>query len=78
METDMRPVRGALAELGWPVESLPVRRTPDESLLQSLLEQHHYPGYQQPGGHLKYIGGQSAACPAWSSAPRHLGRRNRG
>ena len=45
------------------------------------MEQHHYLGYQQPvGEHLKYLvwaQGRPIACIAWSSAPRHLGSRDR-
>jgi len=45
------------------------------------MEQHHYLGYEQPvGEHLKYVvsaQGRPIACLAWSSAPRHLGRRDR-
>ena len=58
-----------------------VRRTGDERLYNSLIEQHHYLGYEQPvGEHLKYmIWGHERpiACMAWSSAPRHLGCRDR-
>ena len=45
------------------------------------MEQHHYLGYEQPvGEHLKYLvwaQGRPIACMAWSSAPRHLGSRDR-
>ena len=58
-----------------------VRRTPDEPLFNGLLEQYHYLGYTQPvGEHLKYLvraQGRPIACLAWSSAPRHLGSRDR-
>ena len=58
-----------------------VRRTPEEALFNSLLAQHHYLGYTQPvGEHLKYLvyaQGRPVACVAWSSAPRHLGSRDR-
>ena len=58
-----------------------VRRTADESLCNSLIEQYHYLGYTQPvGEHLKYLvytQGRPIACLAWSSAPRHLGCRDR-
>jgi len=58
-----------------------VRRTPDESLVNGLIEQYHYLGYTQPvGEHLKYLvyaGQRPVACLAWSSAPRHLGCRDR-
>ena len=70
----------ALGELG-PIEIQPVRRTADEPLFHSLLEQYHYLGYEQPvGEHLKYLvgaHGRPVACLAWSSAPRHLGARDR-
>jgi hypothetical protein len=77
---DNRPVRGALHELG-PLEFQQVRRTPQEPLLNSLMEQYHYLGYDQPvGEHLKYLvcaQGQAIACLAWSSAVRHLASRDR-
>jgi hypothetical protein len=64
-----------------PVEIQPVRRTADQSLFNSLMEHHHYLGYEQPvGEHLKYLlwaQGRPIACLAWSSAPRHLGSRDR-
>ena len=45
------------------------------------MEEHHYLGYEQPvGEHLKYLvwaEGRPIACLAWSSAPRHLGSRDR-
>jgi hypothetical protein len=72
--------RGSLGELQ-PLEFVQVRRSPEEALFNSLLEQHHYLGYERPvGEHLKYLvkaGGQAIACLAWSSAPRHLKLRDR-
>ena len=72
--------RGALKELR-PIELQQVRRTGDEPLFNSLMEQHHYLKYEQPvGEHLKYLAwaqGRPIACLAWSSAPRHLGSRDR-
>ena len=45
------------------------------------MEEHHYLGYEQPvGEHLKYLvwaQGRPVACLAWSSAPRHIGSRDR-
>ena len=77
---DKRPVRGPLASVT-PLEFAAVRRTQEEPLFNSLLEQYHYLGYEQPvGEHLKYLvksNGQAIACLAWSSAPRHLGCRDR-
>jgi hypothetical protein len=64
-----------------PLEFQQVRRTSDESLFNSLMEEHHYLGYEQPvGEHLKYLAwaqSRPIACLAWSSAARHLGSRDR-
>jgi len=64
-----------------PLEFEQVRRTAQEPLFNSLMEEHHYLGYEQPvGEHLKYLvwaEGRPIACMAWSSAPRHLGSRDR-
>ena len=64
-----------------PIEIQPVRRTADEPLFHSLMEQLSLPGYEQPvGEHLKYLvwaQGRPVACLAWSSAPRHLASRDR-
>ena len=77
---DSQPLQVSLAELR-PLELRQVRRTPDEALFNSLLEQYHYLGYTQPvGEQLKYLvlaHGRPVACLAWSSAPRHLGSRDR-
>jgi hypothetical protein len=77
---DTTPVRGPLTQIQ-PLEFQQVRRTADEPLFNSLIEQHHYLGYEQPvGEHLKYLAwgqGRPIACLAWSSAPRHLGSRDR-
>lgn len=77
---DTTPLEGRLADLQ-PLEFEQVRRTGDEPLFNSLLEEHHYLGYEQPvGEHLKYLvwaPGRPVACLAWSSAPRHLGSRDR-
>jgi hypothetical protein len=74
------PIDVPLSELG-PLEVRQVRRTPEEALVKSLIEQHHYLGYVHPvGEHLKYLvtaRGQPIACFCWSSAPRHLGPRDR-
>jgi hypothetical protein len=70
----------SLAELG-PLEIRQVRRTPDEAFFGRLLQSHHYLRYTQPVGehlkHLVYVRGRPIACLAWSSAPRHLGPRDR-
>jgi len=76
---DPTPITGSLKELG-PLEFRLVRRTPQESLFNGLIEHHHYLGYTQPvGEHLKYIVyalERPIACLAWSSAPRHLRPRD--
>jgi len=64
-----------------PIEFHQVRHTREEPLFNSLLDRYHYLGYAQPvGEHLKYLVyalGRPIACMAWSSAPRHLGPRDR-
>jgi hypothetical protein len=77
---DTTPVEGSLQQIQ-PVEFAQVRRSGDESLFNILMEEHHYLGYEQPvGEHLKYLvcaQGRPLACAAWSSAPRHIGSRDR-
>jgi hypothetical protein len=77
---DTTPIQGRLSDLR-PLEFRQVRRTATEPLFNSLIEQHHYLGFERPvGEHLKYIvsaAGRPIACLAWSSAPRHLGSRDR-
>lgn len=77
---DQTPIEVRLKDLG-AIELEQTRRTADEPLFNSLMEEHHYLGYEQPvGEHLKYLvwaQGRPIACLAWSSAPRHLGSRDR-
>ena len=77
---DTTPIHGPLQELR-PLEIEQVRRTDQEPLFNSLMEQYHYLHYEQPvGEHLKFLvwaQGRPIACLAWSSAPRHLGSRHR-
>ena len=77
---DKTPIEDALRKLQ-PLEFEQVRRTAQEPLFNSLMEEHHYLGYEQPvGEHLKYLvwaEGRPIACLAWSSAPRHIGSRDR-
>jgi len=74
------PVEGRVAEIR-PLDIRQVRRSGEEELFDGLLETHHYLGYTQPvGEHLKYMvsgRGTPLALMAWSSAPRHLGPRDR-
>jgi hypothetical protein len=79
-ELDQRPLECSLNELR-PLILRPVRRTEAESLFNGLLERFHYLGYTQPvGEHLKHIvfaGDRPVACLGWSSAPWHIGPRDR-
>jgi hypothetical protein len=75
-----QPLNARLDEIG-PIEIRQVRRTPEEATVRTLIEKHHYLGYSGPvGEHLKYLvraRGQPIGCFCWSSAPRHLGPRDR-
>lgn len=77
---DITPINSNLKAL-LPLKFVQVRRTKLEKLFNSLIESHHYLGYVQPvGEHLKYIvyaSGRPVACLAFSSAPRHIGPRDR-
>jgi hypothetical protein len=80
VQVEMTPLTCSLRDIR-PILLQQVRKTADERLFNSLMEQHHYLGYEQPvGEHLKYLlwaQGRPIACMAWSSAPRHLGSRDR-
>jgi hypothetical protein len=80
VQLEPSPLVAPLSQIG-PLEIYQVRRTPQEALVKSLVAQHHYLGYVHPvGEHLKYLitaGDQPIACLCWSSAPRHLGPRDR-
>jgi hypothetical protein len=77
---DTTPIEARLCYLQ-PLQFELVRRTPHEPLFNSLMEAHHYLGYEQPvGEHLKYLvwaQGRPVACLAFCSAPRHLCSRDR-
>jgi len=80
VEVDQSPIVMSLPELG-PLQIKQVRRTAEEDLWNGLVEAHHYLGYTQPvGEHLKYLItalDRPIACLTFSSAPRHLGPRDR-
>jgi hypothetical protein len=80
VEVDSSPLECSLAQLG-ELELRQVRRTQDEKLCCGLIEGHHYLRYTQPvGEQLKYVAfakDRPVACFTWSSAPRHLGARDR-
>lgn len=77
---DQSPVNGKLSQIK-PLRFCQVRRTGLEKLFNSLIEHYHYLGYCHPvGEQLKYIvycQQRPLACLAWSSAPRHIGCRDR-
>ena len=79
-ELDTTPIRSALKDIQ-PLDIRQVRRSAEERLFCALVSGHHYLGYTQPvGEHLKYLifaDGRPIAAIAWSSAPRHLGPRDR-
>ena len=80
VEIDQSPIEGSVSALGQ-LEFRLVRRTSLESLHNSLIAQYHYLGYSHPvGEHLKYLvlmGERPVACFTFSSAPRHIGCRDR-
>ena len=60
---DKTPIEDPLRKLQ-PLEFEQVRRTAQEPLFNSLMEEHHYLGYEQPvGEHLKYL--------VWAARPSH-------
>jgi len=50
---DATPIEGPLCNLQ-PVELEQVRRTTQEPLFNSLIEEHHYLGYEQPVGNVTF------------------------
>jgi len=77
---EAEPVHSAIQDL-LPLTFRQVRRTEEETTFNGLIQAHHYLGYTQPVGeqlkYLVYSGQRLLACLAWSSAPRHLGPRDR-
>jgi hypothetical protein len=73
------PITAPLCDLT-PVELRQVRRSPEEKLFNTLIQQYHYLGYSQPvGEHLKYLAyakGRVIACLAFSSAPYAIDHRD--
>jgi hypothetical protein len=80
LSIEPHPIQGPLSEI-LPLRIQQVRRTPLETLCNSLIDQYHYLGYVQPvGEHLKYLVSaqqRPVACVIFSSAPRHIGCRDR-
>lgn len=79
VEVSQQPISGRIKDLA-PIELRQVRRSPEEKLFNSLIEQFHYLGYSQPvGEHLKYLAyanGKLLACIAFSSAPYAIACRD--
>jgi hypothetical protein len=80
VEVDSRPLQASLSQIQ-PVQLRQVRRSAEEGLFNSLIAQYHYLGYSQPvGEHVKYLvlaQDRPIGALAFSSAPRHLGSRDR-
>ena len=80
VKIDQTPLEVRLSK-NQPLEIRQVRGTPYEKLFNGLIAQYHYLGYCHPvGERLKYIvstGGRPIACFLWSSAPRHIGSRDK-
>ncbi len=80
IDVDEHPVAGPLSCVV-PVRLHMVRGSPEEGLYRSLIHRYHYLGFTRPvGEHLEYIAfsaGTPLACLGWSSAPRHIGCRDR-
>jgi hypothetical protein len=80
IDVDQSPINTSLSKIK-PLQILQVRRTPFEKLYNSLIQQFHYLKYSQPvGEHLKYVifsNKRPIACFAFSSAPRHIGSRDK-
>jgi hypothetical protein len=80
IQIDQTPLCTTLSKIQ-PLEIKQVRRTSFEKLFNGLIYQYHYLGYCHPvGEHLKYIVfamDRPIACFAFSSAPRHIGCRDR-
>jgi hypothetical protein len=77
---DQSPIYTTLSKIQ-PLEIRQVRRSSFEKLFNSVIAHYHYLGYCHPvGEHLKHIvftEGRPIACLAWSSAPRHIGCRDK-
>ncbi len=80
ISTDTTPVLNSLSNIQ-PLEIRQVRKTNYEKLYNSLISEYHYLGYVHPvGEHLKYLvytKDRIVSCLAFSSAPRHIGSRDK-
>jgi hypothetical protein len=77
---DENPLEMSLRALG-ALTFTQVHGATEEPLWNGLVQMHHYLGYTRPvGEQLKYLvraGERPVACVSFSSAPRHLGPRDR-
>lgn len=80
IQIDQSPIQTDISSLS-PIEIRQIRCTPLERIHDALLDRFHYLGHTRPvGEHLKYLAiakGRPVACLTWSSAPRHIGCRDR-
>jgi hypothetical protein len=80
VDVDVGLIEGPLGALQ-PLELVAVRRTPQEGLYDHLIAAHHYLGPAHGvGEQIKYLAfaqGRPLACVGFTSAPRHLGPRDR-
>ena len=80
IQVDKTPIYSKLSNIK-PLSIYQVRKTDKELLCNSVIEQFHYLGYcQTVGEHFKYIisaNNRPVACLTWSSAPRHIGSRDK-
>jgi hypothetical protein len=80
IEVDTSPIETSLEALA-PLTFRQVRRTSDEALFNSMLEQYHYLKFTRPVGEslkfVVYAQERPVGLFAWSSAARHLGPRDR-
>ncbi|MBU0767416.1 DUF4338 domain-containing protein [Patescibacteria group bacterium] len=80
LNIDQTPVEGVLSQIK-PLQFRQIRRSPQEKVFNSLIEQFHYLGYCHPVGEqlkfIVYLKQRPIACLGWSSAPRHIGCRDR-
>jgi hypothetical protein len=80
IEIDQTPIRCSVKDLG-SLEIRQVRRSELEGVYNSLIEYHHYLGYTHAvGEQLKFLVfsyRRPIGCFTFSSAPRHLGPRDR-
>lgn len=77
---DKTPIIKTVSEM-CPLEIKQVRGSKLEPIYKSLVAEYHYLGYCHPiGEHLKYIvywNNRPISCLAFSSAPRHIGARDK-